>query len=88
VGGKLQHGGDLLAGERILFHQFFNRHAVLQVLKHDRNRRPCVFEHPCAAHLAGDAFDGGALGPVERGHFAKLHFTHLHARRTGFETHP
>ena len=60
LGGKLQRIGNLLAGEGILLHQFFNCHAVLQVLEHDSYRRTSVFENPRATDFAGDAFNGEA----------------------------
>jgi hypothetical protein len=47
-----------------LLDDFVDSHAVFEVLKHDRNRRTSIFEHPCPAYFTGDTFHA-TLRPVE-----------------------
>jgi hypothetical protein len=61
MGGEVEYGFDLFARNGILLDDFINGHAVLKVLENELNRRPRVSERPGAAHLARDAFHGGAL---------------------------
>lgn len=55
----------LLMGYGKLFDHFLNAHASFEIFKQDFYWRSCVSQHPCATHFAGDAFYGGALGPVD-----------------------
>jgi hypothetical protein len=64
---ELQNGVNLLVRHAKFFNQFIHAH-VFDVLEHGRNGRPGAFKHPCAAPFAGNAFHGGALGPIEVGH--------------------
>src|SRR3974377_1048902 len=64
---KIKHGLDLLASHVELLHHFLDAQ-IFEILDHGRNRQAGPAEDPCAADLAGDAFNGGTLGPVERCH--------------------
>src|SRR5262249_11918325 len=54
--------------DRELFHHFVDRHTVLEVLEDDGHWGPSPLEHPGPADLARNAFNGRALGPIERCH--------------------
>jgi hypothetical protein len=69
--GELQNSMNLFARHAKFFDEFINRH-VFQVLEHYRNRRPGAFKYSCAASLAGNALDGGALGPIKSCHVGSL----------------
>ena len=58
---KFKHGYNLFPVQVELFHDLVNRGPGFEVFKHNRNRHPGILKHPCAAHLAGDAFDGWKL---------------------------
>ncbi len=71
---------NLFAGYVELLHHCVNRHAGVQVLEGTTYLSPLpsrfsemidtghagAAQHPCAVDLAGDASDGGALGPGKR----------------------
>ena len=52
-----------------LLDDFIDTRSGLEVLEDRSHRHARIFEHPGAAALAGDAFDGGALRPIEGCHF-------------------
>jgi len=64
----MQNGVDLLSSDGKLFHDFFDRQASFQILEHRGNRHPGILKNPRAADLAGNAFYGRTLGPIESCH--------------------
>jgi len=61
-----QDGLDLLTSyARKPLQKVVNAGTRFQVLEKGFDGNAGSFENPSAAHLSGDAFDGGALGPVE-----------------------
>lgn len=67
-GCEFEDGLDLVAPYGELLHHLVDGHAVFQVLENDGDWGARTFEHPRAAHLAGDTLHDGALGPIERCH--------------------
>ena len=65
--GESENSVNLFAGDAEFLHKLLNAH-VFDIFKDGGNRCPGTFEYPCAASLAGNAFNGGTLGPVERCH--------------------
>jgi hypothetical protein len=59
---EVEYGGDLLARHVELLHDLVNAE-VFEVLDDGSHRQAGTFEHPGAAHLPGDALDGGAPRP-------------------------
>src|SRR5580698_4812743 len=74
LGGEVEYSFYLFARNRVLLDDLINGHAVLKVLENKFNRRPRISEGPSAAYLAGDAFHGGTLGPVDTCHVLPPHF--------------
>src|SRR5205823_14872125 len=66
--GKPEDGLDQFARHRKLLDHLGDGHTVLEVVEHDRNRRPRALEHPGTADFSGHALHRRALGPIERGH--------------------
>jgi uncharacterized protein len=58
---KFEQGHDLFSRNRKLLDHVINGHAVIEVFKNHRNRRPRVLEDPRPAHLAWDAFHSRTL---------------------------
>ena len=58
---EFKHGFDFFTRDRELLHKFFDAHPVFQILKDNGNGHARPLENPRAAHLTGNAFDGGAL---------------------------
>jgi len=67
-GGELKHGVDLFPRDIELLNDLFYGGSGFEVLEHGGHGHAGVLEHPCAAQSAGNAFDGGALGPIESCH--------------------
>ena len=62
---ELEHGRHLLARHVELLDDLVDAE-ILEVLDDRGDGQTRALEHPGAAHLAGDALDGRALGPVKR----------------------
>jgi len=62
---EIEDSFNFLAGNGILLNDFVNGHSVLKVFKNELYRSSRIAKRPCTTHLAGDAFHGRALGPVE-----------------------
>ena len=58
---EIKNSGNLLARHVELFHYFLDAQ-VLKIFDHGCHGQPRILEQPVAAHLAGNAFDCGALG--------------------------
>ena len=74
VGGEIEDGYDLFPRNWVLFDDFIYGYAVVKILENESNRRPRIPKRPTTAHLAGNAFHGGALGPIETCHVLTLSF--------------
>src|SRR5450755_4625146 len=61
---KIQHGLNFLPRDRVLFDNFIDSHAVLQILEHNLYRSAGVAEGPSPADLAGNTLDGRTLFPI------------------------
>jgi hypothetical protein len=85
LGGGLRGRGHVKASRREFDHRdnlfmrqmepFLNlgeRGPHFQIVKYNGNRRPRVAEYPCAAASVRNAFNGGALGPIEICHIRTL----------------
>jgi len=68
AGSKLEHGYNLFPRHVEPLHDFLDTCAGLEVLENGGNRHAGVLKNPCATESPRHAFDGGALGPIEKGH--------------------
>src|SRR5688572_11872563 len=67
LGNEVENGRDLLARDVELLDDLADAQ-VLEVLNDRGNGQTSAFEHPGATHLARDALDGRAVGPVKGCH--------------------
>jgi hypothetical protein len=66
--GELNHTLNLLPVEPVVPpHNFVNTGPGFEVFKDRRDRHPSSLQYLRDANLSGNAFHGGALGPIERG---------------------
>jgi hypothetical protein len=73
TGGKVEDRDDLVARQAVVeLDQVVDRDTVFQVSNTTETGIRVPAEDPGAAHLSGNAFHGGALGPVERCHIRSL----------------
>ena len=63
---KIQNRCDLFSRQVEPFHNVFYAGSCFEILEHRRDRHARATEDPGTAYLSGYAFDGGALGPIER----------------------
>jgi hypothetical protein len=61
---ELEDRSNLFARNIELFDDFVNGQAIFEVLEDGCYGHACAAENPRATQFAGDAFDGGALGPI------------------------
>jgi len=83
--GESENSVNLFAGDAEFLHKLVNAH-VFDIFKDGGNRCPGTFEYPCAAALAGNAFNVGTLGPVERCHVRYPSFIVVNRNRPTHQT--
>jgi len=67
AGGKFDSRLNLLAIQPLKpFHDVLDIGSGFQIFEDDGDRHAGTTEYPGAAYLSWDAFDHGALGPIER----------------------
>jgi hypothetical protein len=63
---KIQNHCDLFSRQVEPFHNVFYPGSCFEILEDRSDRHARATEDPSTAYLAGYAFNGGALGPIER----------------------
>src|SRR5208282_909999 len=72
AGSEVEHGDNLFSRDVEPLHDFLYTCAGFEVLENGGDRHSRVFKYPRATALAGNAFHGGALGPIESCHVVTL----------------
>src|SRR5271166_2190526 len=81
--GKVDHGFHLFPSHVILLDDFVDGHAVFQIFENEFDGHAAVPENPRAADFAGNAFDAGALRPIESWHGVTLLLSGYYSSRIG-----
>ena len=82
---EFKHGRDLLARNVKLLHDLLDAE-ILEVLDNRGHGQTSALEYPGAAHLAGNALNGRALGPVNGCHCSDSCDSQTTAKRCGSQS--
>src|ERR1700730_6955463 len=72
AGGKFKHRADLFPRDVELLDDLLDGGSCFDLFEHGGQGSPRVPKHPCAAESPRNAFDGGALGPIQSCHVLTL----------------